>query len=140
MLKSHKQIKSAMRDSDISSAFRERLMLAVTSVNDCRYCSYYHTQLALQEGISAEEAAKLLEGSVENCPSEETVALLYAQHWAENDGNPDSEAVHRMIENYGEKTLHDIDILLHMIRMGNYLGNAVDMIRAKMPFGKKLRQ
>lgn len=53
MLKNHKQIKSAMRDSDISSAFRERLMLA-TSVNDCRYCSYYHTQLALQEGISAE--------------------------------------------------------------------------------------
>lgn len=135
MLKNHKQIKSAMRDSDISSAFRERLMLAVTSVNDCRYCSYYHTQLALQEGISAEEAAKLLEGSVENCPSEEAAALLYAQHWAESDGNPDSEAVHRIIENYGEKTLHDIDMLLHMIRMGNYSGNAVDMIRAKMPFG-----
>lgn len=139
ILKNYKQIKSAVRDSDISSAFRERLMLAVTSVNDCRYCSYHHTQLALKEGVSAEEAAELLRGSVDNCPSEEAAALMYAQHWAESDGNPDSEAVHRIIENYGEKTLHDIDMLLHMIRMGNYSGNAVDMIRAKMPFGKKHR-
>lgn len=140
MLKNHKQIKSAIRDSDISSAFQERLMLAVTSVNNCRYCSYYHTKMALQEGISAEEAANLLEGSVENCPAEEAAALLYAQHWAENDGNPDSEAVQRMIENYGKKTLQDIDMLLHMIRMGNYSGNAVDMIRTRMPFAKKHRQ
>ncbi len=138
MLKNFKQIKSAMQGGNISPAFRERLMLAVTSVNDCRYCSYYHTKLALQEGISAEDAAKLLAGSMENCPPEEAAALLYAQHWAESDGNPDSEAVRRMIEKYGEKNLHDMDIILHMIRMGNYSGNAVDMIRARMPFGKNI--
>ena len=140
MLINFKQIKTTMQGGNISPAFRERLMLAVTSVNECRYCSYYHTKLALQEGISAEDAAKLLEGSVENCPPQEAAALLYAQHWAECDGNPDSEAVHRMIGIYGPKTLHDIDILLHMIRMGNYSGNAVDMIRAKMPFAKKRPQ
>ena len=137
MLKNIKQIKSAMQDGNISPAFRERLMLAVTSVNNCRYCSYYHTKLALQEGISAEDAAKLLEGSVENCPPQEAAALLYAQHWAENDGNPDSETVRRMIEFYGEKNLHDIDVILHMIRMGNYSGNAVDKIRARLSLGNK---
>ncbi len=136
-IKNHKQIKSAMRNTSISPAFRERLMLAVTSVNDCRFCSYYHTQLALQEGISAQEASKLLEGSVDNCPPEEAPALLYAQHWAESDGNPDSKAVQRIIDNYGEQTLQDIDILLHMIRMGNYMGNVVDMIHERMSFRKK---
>ncbi len=139
MLKNRKQIRAAMRNSHILPAFRERLMLAVTSVNDCRYCSYYHIQLALQEGISSEEASKLLQGSFESCPSEEAPALLYAQHWAESDGNPSSEAVQRIIDNYGEQTLHDIDILLHMIRMGNYMGNAVDIIHEKMPLRKKHR-
>ncbi len=137
IFKNRKQIRSAMRNSHISLAFRERLMLAVTSVNDCRYCSYYHTQLALQEGISGDEASKLLQGSFENCPPEEAPALLYAQHWAESDGNPNSEAVGRIIDNYGEQTLHDIDILLHMIRMGNYMGNAVDIIRERLTFRKK---
>ncbi len=140
IFRKRKQIRAAMRNSRISPAFRERLMLAVTSVNDCRYCSYYHTQLALQEGISAEEAGKLLEGSVDNCPPEEAPALLYAQHWAESDGKPNREAVQRIIDNYGEQTRHDIDILLHMIRMGNYMGNAVDIIREKMPLRKKHRR
>ncbi|MEA1961643.1 MAG: carboxymuconolactone decarboxylase family protein [Bacillota bacterium] len=137
LLKNNKQIKSAFRNTDISPTFQERLMLAVTSVNDCRYCSYHHTQMALQEGISAEEAGKLLEGSVDNCPPEEATALLYAQHWAENDGNPDAEVVQRIIDNYSKQTLHDIDMILHMIRMGNYSGNAVDMIRAKFSFRNK---
>lgn len=139
MLKNFKQIQTVMQGGNISPSFRERLMLAVTSVNECRYCSYYHTKLALQEGISAEDAAKLLEGSVENCPPQEAAALLYAQHWAESDGNPDSEAIRRMIENYGEQNLHDIDIILHMIRMGNYSGNALDKIRARLSFRKKRR-
>lgn len=138
MLNNRKNIRSALRNSEISPAFRERLMLAVTSVNDCRYCSYYHTRLALQEGISAQEAAQLLEGSVDNCPAQEAAALLYAQHWAESDGKPNSETVQRIIGDYGEQTVRDIDMILHMIRMGNYLGNAVDIIREKLTFGKKI--
>lgn len=137
LLINRKQIRAALRNSAVSPAFRERLMLAVTSVNDCRYCSYYHTRLALQEGVSAEEAGRLLEGSVDNCPPQEGAALLYAQHWAESDGAPDRAAVQRIIADYGETTLHDIDILLRMIRMGNYLGNAVDNILERIPFVRK---
>ncbi len=137
ILKHRKHIRSAMRNGYISPAFRERLMLAVTSVNNCRFCSYYHTQLALENGISAEEAGKLLAGSVENCPAEEAPALLYAQHWAESDCNPNPQAVQKIIDNYGEETRHDIDMLVHMIRMGNYMGNALDIMREWMPFGKK---
>ena len=32
-----------------SRALREKVMLAVTSVNDCRHCRYLHTSLALRK-------------------------------------------------------------------------------------------
>ena len=34
-------------------------MLAVTSVEGCRYCSYFHSKLALKGGISQEEKSKI---------------------------------------------------------------------------------
>ena len=49
MLQHREQIRAAMRLID--PAFRERLMLAVTQVNACRYCSEYHAKLALN-GLS----------------------------------------------------------------------------------------
>jgi AhpD family alkylhydroperoxidase len=38
----------------IAPAFRERLMLAVTAVNCCRYCSFVHTRMALAAGMEIE--------------------------------------------------------------------------------------
>ncbi len=66
----------------ISPAFRERLMLAVTAVYGCRYCSYFHAKRGLKSGVDSEEAVALLAGSLEMCPSKEAIALLYAQQWA----------------------------------------------------------
>jgi AhpD family alkylhydroperoxidase len=43
-----------MRDL-VPAAFRERLMMVVTEVNGCRYCSYSHARLALSAGVSREE-------------------------------------------------------------------------------------
>ena len=53
-------------------------MLAVTSVNGCRYCSYFHTSLALKEGMSADEIQHLLGGEFADAPAAEAVALLFA--------------------------------------------------------------
>ncbi|MGC9400409.1 MAG: SDR family NAD(P)-dependent oxidoreductase [Anaerolineae bacterium] len=110
----------------IDPPFRERLMLAVTQVNGCRYCAHYHAQLALKEGLDDEEVARLLAGSFDDAPPEERTALLYAQHWADRRGHPDPEARARLVEVYGAEKADAIDVLLHMIKMGNYLGNAWD--------------
>jgi len=77
----------------ISPAFRERLMLAVTAVNGCRYCSYFHAKQALKSGLTPSEIGQLLSGDVTYCPEEQAIALIYAQHWAEYDAHPDPEAV-----------------------------------------------
>ena len=46
-----------------SPAFRERLMLAVTAVYGCRYCSYLHAKRGLKSGVDDEEATALLAGN-----------------------------------------------------------------------------
>ena len=121
----------------ISPAFQERLMLAVTAVNDCRYCSYFHTKQALKNGIAEEEIRNLLAGDIVKCPQDEAVAVAYAQHWAESSGHPDPEAVQRMEQIYGHERTEAIHSILRMIRMANLLGNAWDYLIYRISFGRK---
>lgn len=120
----------------LSPAFRERLMLAVTAVNQCRYCSWVHTREALKSGLSGEEIGSLLSGSLEDCPEEEALALLYAQHWAESNANPDPEWVERLVESYGNQKMKAIDLVLRMIRVGNLAGNSWDCLLHRVSFGR----
>jgi AhpD family alkylhydroperoxidase len=120
-----------------SPAFRERLMLAVTAVNGCRYCSYFHTKQALKSGITAEEIRDLLAGDVANCPQDEAVAVAYAQHWAESDTHPDPEAVRRLQQTYGLERAEAIHAILRMIRTANLLGNSWDYLIYLVSFGRK---
>ncbi len=129
-------LRATMRDQGLDPAFRERLMLVVTGVNECRYCSYGHARAALAEGVSPAEIDALADGMFEGSPSEEVPALLYAQHWAETDGEPEA-AVRETVEGrYGKDVLEQIEIVLHMIRMGNLLGNTLDSVLHRVSFGR----
>jgi AhpD family alkylhydroperoxidase len=120
----------------ISPAFRERLMLATTAVYGCRYCSYLHARQGLKSGVSQQEAAALLAGSLEPCPPEEAVALLYAQHWAESNANPETEAVQRLEYMYGTEKAQTINLVLRMVRIGNLAGNLWDYCLYRLSRGK----
>jgi AhpD family alkylhydroperoxidase len=130
------QMNSTMKNKVIPFAFRERLMLAVTSVNGCRYCSYFHTGQALKSGMNAQEISQLLAGESGNCPEEEAPAVIYAQHWAESDGHPDTEALQRIEQLYGIQKAEAINLILHMIRLGNMSGNTWDYLRYSLSSGK----
>lgn len=130
------KLREITRKKLISPAFRERLMLAVTNVNGCRYCSYFHTKQALKSGLSQEEVSQLLYGNIANIPEDETVAVIYAQHWAESDAHPDPEALKRVQQTYGIGKTEAIHLMLRMIRMGNLLGNSWDYFLYRISFGK----
>ncbi len=129
-------LREAMRENGLDPAFRERLMLVVTGVNGCRYCSYAHAREALSEGIDQKEIDALGEGMFEGSPSEEVPALLYAQHWAEMDGDPEPGVREQIRQRYGKRTLEQMEIALRMIRMGNLLGNTFDYILYRVSFGR----
>jgi AhpD family alkylhydroperoxidase len=135
-LQNQARMRRAMRGDLVSYPFRERLMLAVTAVNGCRYCSYYHAQEALKAGLPDDELQKLLEGVVDDAPAEELPALLYAQHWAETDGKPDMAARQKLLETYGPQRVEAIETVLHMIRAGNLLGNTADYWLSRLSFGR----
>ncbi|MFZ5922978.1 MAG: carboxymuconolactone decarboxylase family protein [Chloroflexota bacterium] len=129
-------IRRAMREL-IPYAFRERLMMVVTEVNGCRYCSYYHARLSLRAGISQDELRELLAGSIPpDAPQDELPALAYAQHWAESNAHPDPKTRQRLVEIYGGEKAEAIEIVLRMIRSGNLLGNLWDYWLYRLSFGR----
>jgi AhpD family alkylhydroperoxidase len=128
-------IRRTMREL-IPATFRERLMMAVTEVNGCRHCSYLHARLALDAGVSDEELRQLLSGTIPtDIPHDELLALTYAQHWAESDARPEPQARKKLEEHYGAEMAQAIHIVLHMIRMGNLLGNLWDDWLFRLSFG-----
>ncbi len=132
-----RKLSKSNEDKDkINDDFKERLMLAVTGVNDCRYCSYAHSKAALKSGINEEEVCMLLQGEYENCPKDEIPAIFYAQHWADNNGNSDDESWQKLVELYGEKRANTIEMYLRMIRLGNLSGNTFDYVGYKLSRGR----
>ena len=130
------EMRDLMRGETLSPAFRERLMLAVTEVNQCRYCAYYHAKQALTEGLSQDEIEALAAGEFGNSPTTERAALLYAQHWAEADGDPDPAARAAIVDQYGPQTAGAIDLALRIIRIGNLSGNTWDGLRHRFSRGR----
>ncbi|MEA1872537.1 MAG: carboxymuconolactone decarboxylase family protein [Chloroflexota bacterium] len=96
---------------------RERLMVAAAAVYGCRFCSWLHTREALRIGVDKEELARLVEGVMEGCPEEYSIAVLYAQHWAESNAHPDPEAVRRLEETYGKQKANLVNVVLRPIRL-----------------------
>lgn len=126
LLARRRALRTAMRGGLVSYAFRERLMLAVTQVNDCRYCARYHLHEASKAGLSEAEVRTLLEGDLSTAPAEELPALLFAQQWAEQNGRPDRAAYESLVADYGPERAAAIESVLHVIRAGNLLGNTAD--------------
>lgn len=120
----------------LNPRFRERLFLAVISVNRCRYCTYFHTRSALHSGLTRDDVQRLLTGVVENVPVEEVNALLYALHWADTNGRPDSQARADLVEAYGAKKSRAIEMALLLIRIGSLCGNSFDYLLFRLSCGR----
>ena len=135
-LQNRDKLKRAMSGELVSFAFRERLMLAVTAVNDCRYCSYFHAKEALKADLSEVEIRQMQDGILDHAPAEELPALLYAQHWAESDAHADPSARQKLVATYGQEKAEAIEVVLRMIRTGNLLGNTTDYILYRLSFGR----
>jgi AhpD family alkylhydroperoxidase len=114
--------KKAKSKNLLDSKFIERIMLAVTEVNSCPLCSYAHTKIALEAGISHDEIKNMLDGIVDNIPDEEVEGVLFAQHYADKRGNPSKESWHKVVEVYEKTKAEGILAATRMIMMGNAYG------------------
>ncbi len=116
----------------ISKAFSESISLAVTQVNGCKLCSYTHAKNALKAGMSEEEVEYLLSGDFDNAPKEQLEALLFAQHYADTKGSPDSDAAGKLRDTYGEEAAKDIMSHLLIIMLANLHGNTLEAFKLRL--------
>jgi len=125
------------RDKKISRPLIEKIMTVVTAVNGCTYCAWFHAKQAVSSGISEEEVKNMLNLQFHADASEfELLALLYAQHYAETNRNPDSEMTAKLFEYYGTKTAKHIILIIRMIFFGNLLGNTFDAFLSRLKGNK----
>ncbi len=115
-------LKKAKSKNLMSSTFIERLMLAVTEVNNCPMCSYAHTKAALEAGMDHDEIKNMLDGVIYNIPDDEIEGVLFAQHYADKRGNPSKESWNKIVEVYGKTKAKGILASVRMIMMGNAYG------------------
>ena len=129
-----RQARSLREDDKIAPAFHERLMLAVTGVNHCRYCAYVHARTALNDGVTPEQIRALGDQESASCPAEELPALLYAQHWAESGGRVVPQARQRILDVYGIERTLAVERTLQMIQTANMAGNTWDYLLYRLGF------
>lgn len=119
----------------VSAALRERLMLVVTSVNQCRYCARFHVHAAQLSGLPPDEIALLLGGTLHQAPAAELPALIYAQRWAEA-GEATGEEYTQLVAVYGLAQAAAIERVLRIIWVGNLLGNTWDYLVFRLSRGR----
>jgi len=121
------------RNEKISRAFLEKIMTVVTAVNGCVYCAWFHAKQAVASGISDDEVKNMLNLQFHADASDsELIALLYAQHYAETNRDPDKEMTDKLFDYYGVTTANHIILIIRMIFFGNLLGNTFDAFLSRL--------
>jgi AhpD family alkylhydroperoxidase len=121
-LRTARHLLRARWKNELSPDFFERIMLAVSGVNDCAVCSHGHARMALEAGMNADEIRNLLAGAVDGVPAGEVPAVLFAQHYADSRGRPSRESWERVAEHYGLSRARGILGAVRMIMVGNTYG------------------
>lgn len=106
----------------VEEKFIERLQLAVTEVNGCAVCSYAHTKMALEMGMTNEEIASFLGGEKDFISDSEAKAIAFAQHYADSGGKPDEQLYNTIIEEYGEDKSRAILAAVQVMMVANMYG------------------
>ena len=126
----------------IARALREKLMLEVTAVNECGYCEWGHTHLALAQGVSLEEINQIFGYQNESLKARNTAeasAILFAQHYAERREGFDRESMETLRTYYSEAQVSEILAYLRAITLGNLAGNTLDALLDRLDIRPKSR-
>lgn len=125
-------LRHAIQSGRVDRAFAERVMMAVTQVNGCRYCSFVHTKAALLSGVTSEEIRAISTHEFGQVPPDQIAALMFAQHYAGTGEHPDPEAWQRVIADYGLTAARDLMVYIRLISLANLWGNTFDAVLSRI--------
>ncbi len=117
----------AARNPELGRSLTGKIMMVVTAINGCTYCTWFHAQQAVASGMSKAEISEMFDLQFEASATEHDLpALLFAQHYAETNRKPDPKMIARLDAFYGAQTASDIMLMIRVIFFGNLLGNTFD--------------
>jgi AhpD family alkylhydroperoxidase len=111
----------------ISNALRERVMLAVSAENRCRYCQIAHGAMGQAAGESRTEIDAILAGDDSGLPTREALALAFARDLARRGFESRDEALWaRLGEQFSDEERAAIESTAHTMNFANRFGNTFD--------------
>src|SRR5690554_2009152 len=126
------------KNQQVHPDFIRRLQLAVTEVNGCPACSYQHTKMALQQGMSNAEIVSFLSGGDEFIKPEEAKGILFAQHFADARGFPKVYSYQSIKKEYGEQQAEIILSAVQIMLAGNIYGIPFSAFQSRLK-GQKFK-
>lgn len=120
--------------SKIEKDFIRKLLLVVSEINGCMYCSWFHNKMALFfSDIDHQVIENILSTEIGQKVSEyEIIGLAYAQHYAATNKKPDPEAVKVLYEYYGKEKAECIQVCIDIIFTANLAGNTFDAFLSRL--------
>ena len=125
-------LRKISHEKEISPQFREKLMVAVSSVNKCAYCSFLHTRTALEQGIPQNEIDDILKNDIKQFSKKDLPGILFAQHFSETKGNVSESALKNVIQTYGEAKTMQMQAFLQSVLFGNLCCNTYVSFKKKL--------
>lgn len=119
------------REGLVDEQFIERVQLAVTEVSGCAVCSYAHTQMALNMGMSNAEISSFLSGASDYVAPAEAKAIAFGQHYAESRGVPERSAYAAIEAEYGAERAAILLAGMQLMLVGNIVGLPMSALRAR---------
>lgn len=123
---------SALTHPKTSRALQEQVMLAVTSVHECRYCDWVHTGAALKQDVDLHELQQMLQLDQSNQNEPTVLAVLYAQHFADQKRRPSQAATARLQAAFSPAEFKELMACINVIYFANLSGNSFDAILARL--------
>ncbi|HOO57267.1 MAG TPA: carboxymuconolactone decarboxylase family protein [bacterium] len=119
--------KSMLSGSGIDPKFREKIMLSISNMNQCRHCIAVHGTFADLAGLSEEEKSALQNLSPEFFDHKEWIAIEYARRLvADECDGPDGFLLNELGKHYSDEEIRSIEAIAYSINLANRCGNTWD--------------
>lgn len=119
----------AMNAGLLDDVIKEKIMLAVTEVNGCEMCHAFHSREAGKLGINGDEIGNFVIGRVGIGTTPEEQVLDFARHYAQTDGNFETDRWLKLVGQQGDQGAKGILGAIRIITMGNVYGIAAGALR-----------
>ena len=123
----------------MSSAMRERIMLAVATQNRCRYCRAVHTALAEMAGLGQEEIDSLSREVPERQPpfdselTKDQLVVEYVRDLARRGFEErDPELWEELNRRFSTEERERLESVAHVMNFANRFGNTFDAFLARV--------